>query len=121
MPFQKRKEMRSVSPSSDLSVLERGGNGSGCGRAGVYDRTNLARGVGVGKTPGRTAVDPVTVNMLLYSAQAGSRVGIRLACAPGAGRAEAAPANARRPNKAKRRHPPSPVSFVSIALTLSAG
>jgi hypothetical protein len=25
MPFQKRKEMRSVSPSSDLSVLERGG------------------------------------------------------------------------------------------------
>jgi hypothetical protein len=26
MPFQKRKEMRSVSPSSDLSVLERGGN-----------------------------------------------------------------------------------------------
>jgi len=26
MPFQKRKEMRSVSPSSDLSGLERGGN-----------------------------------------------------------------------------------------------
>jgi hypothetical protein len=36
-------------------------------------------------TPGRTAVDPVTVKLLLYSAQAGSRVGIRLACAPGAG------------------------------------
>jgi hypothetical protein len=26
MPFQKKKEMRSVSPSSNLSGLERGGN-----------------------------------------------------------------------------------------------
>jgi hypothetical protein len=48
-------------------------------------------------------VDPVTVNMLLYSAQAGSRVGIRLACAPGAGRAEAAPAKAE-----QSEAPPSP-------------
>ena len=49
-------------------------------------------------------MDLVTVKLLLYSAQAGSRVGIRLACAPGAGRAEAgAPAKAE-----QSEAPPSP-------------
>ena len=40
-------------------------------------------GAGDSKTPGRTVVDLVTVKLLLYSAQAGSRVYRGLACAPG--------------------------------------
>ena len=75
--------MRRRSPASELSGLERAGNAvPGPARAAWCIRPDES-GAGDSKTPGRTVVDLVTVKLLLYSAQAGSRVYRGLACAPG--------------------------------------